>query len=67
MILSQIMALPKKQCFNFPSLNLQSKLFFAIFNFLLIAITLLKIIRILQAGGVLESSGPPLEDGHRDF
>ena len=27
MILSQVMAHPKKQCFDFPSLNLQSKLF----------------------------------------
>ena len=31
------------------------------------AITWLKIIQILQVGGVLESSGPPLDDGHRDF
>jgi len=31
------------------------------------AITWLKIIQILQVGGVLESSGPPLHDGHRDF
>ena len=23
--------------------------------------------QISQVGGVLESSGPPLEDGHRDF
>ena len=37
------------------------------FDFLSIAITWLKIIRILQVGGVLESSGPPLDDGHRDF
>ena len=26
MILGQVMGLPKKQCFGFPSLNLQSKL-----------------------------------------
>ena len=31
------------------------------------AITWLKIIQTLQVGGVLESSGDPLEDGHRDF
>ena len=31
------------------------------------AITWLKIMQILQVGGVLESSGPPLDDGHRDF
>ena len=31
------------------------------------AITWLKIMQILQDGGVLESSGPPLGDEHRDF
>ena len=31
------------------------------------AITRLKIMQTLQVGGVLESSGPPLDDGHRDF
>ena len=31
------------------------------------AITWLKIIQTLQVGGVLESSGPPLHDGHRDI
>ena len=31
------------------------------------AITWLKMFQISQVGGVLESSGPPLEDGHRDF
>ena len=31
------------------------------------AITWLKIMQTLQVGGVLESSGPPLDDGHRDF
>ena len=31
------------------------------------AITWLKIIQTLQVGGVLESSGDPFEDGHRDF
>ena len=41
--------------------------FLKIFHFLQIAVTWLKIIRILQVGGVLESSGPPLDDGHRDF
>ena len=33
MILSQVMAHPKKQCFDFPSLNLQSKLFWENFIF----------------------------------
>ena len=33
MILSQVMAHPKKQCFDFPSLNLQSKLFWEHFIF----------------------------------
>merc|ERR1712197_223229 len=33
MILSQVMAHPKKQCFDFPSLNLQSKLFWENFTF----------------------------------
>ena len=37
------------------------------FNFLPIAITWLKIIQIWQVGGVPESSGTPLTDGHRDF
>ena len=32
-----------------------------------IVITWLKIIQTLQVGGVLETSGPPLHDGHRDF
>ena len=41
--------------------------FLKIFHFLQIAVTWLKIIRILQVGGVLESSGPLLDDGHRDF
>ena len=31
------------------------------------AITRLKIMQILQVGGVLETSGPPLHDGHTDF
>ena len=31
------------------------------------AITLLKIIQTLQVGGVLESSGGPLNNGHKDF
>ena len=31
------------------------------------AITWLKMFQISQVGGVLESWGPPLEDGHRDF
>ena len=31
------------------------------------AITSLKIIQTLQVGGVLESSGPPFDDGHRYF
>ena len=31
------------------------------------AITWLKIMQTLQVGGVLESSGPPLDDGHRYF
>ena len=32
-----------------------------------IVITWLKIIQTLQVGGVLETSGPTLDDGHRDF
>ena len=32
-----------------------------------IAITWLKTIQSSQVGGVLESSGAPLADGHRDF
>ena len=33
MIISQVIGLPKKQCFDFPSLNLQSKLFWENFIF----------------------------------
>ena len=31
------------------------------------AITWLKIMQTLKVGGVLETSGPPLHDRHRDF
>ena len=41
--------------------------FLEIFHFLWIAATWLKINQFQQVGGVLESSGPPLIDGHRDF
>ena len=67
MIFSQVMAIPKNQCFEdllyFGTIILILKNFY----FLEMAITWLKIIQILQVGGVLESSGPPLDDGHRDF
>ena len=67
MIFSQVMTIPKKQCFEdllyFGTIILILKNFY----FLEMAITWLKIIQILQVGGVLESSGPPLEDGHRYF
>ena len=32
-----------------------------------IVITWLIIIQTLRVGGVLETSGPPFDDGHRDF
>ena len=35
--------------------------------FFLIAIIWLKNMQTLQGGGVLETSEPPLDDGHRDF
>ena len=61
------MAIPKNQCFKdllyFGTIILILKNFY----FLEMAITWLKIIQILQVGDVLESSGPPLDDGHRDF
>ena len=43
------------------------KIIFGNFYFLQIATTWLKIIQTLQVGGVLETSGTPLDDGHRDF
>ena len=61
------MAIPKNQCFEdllyFGTIILILKNFY----FLELAITWLKIIQILQVGGVLESSRPPLDDAHRDF
>ena len=47
--------------------KLSIKIIFGNFYFLWIAITWLKIIQTSQVGGVLESSGAPLPDGHRDF
>ena len=73
MILSQVMALPKKQCFEtFEDLlvfrtKLSIKTIFGNFCSLSIAKTWLKIIQTLQVGGVSESSGPPLHDGLRDI
>ena len=49
------------------SLKSNIKPIFGFFYFLETAITWLKIIQILHVGGVLESSGPPLDDGHRNF
>ena len=68
-ILSRVMALPKKQCFRILYFEQTwiSTGFFVIFNFLWIASTWLKIIQTLQVGAVLESTGPPLPDGHRDI
>ena len=47
--------------------KLSIKIIFGNFYFLYIDITWLKIILTLQVGGVLESSGDFLDDGHRDF
>ena len=67
MILSQVMTIPKMFCDNERFAKLPIKIIFGNFYFLEIAITWLKIIQTWQVGGVLESSGTPLEDGHRDF
>ena len=71
MIMSQVMTIPKNNvlrylmiCFVFGT-NLSIKIIFGNFYFLLIAIT--QNIQTLQIGGVLETSGPPLDDGHRYF
>ena len=70
MIMSQVMTIPKNNvlrylmiCFVFGT-NLSIKIIFGNFYFLLIAIT--QNIQTLQIGGVLETSGPPLDDGHRE-
>ena len=49
------------------SLKSNIKPIFGFFYFLETAITWLKIIQTLHVGGVLESSGPPLDYGHRNF
>ena len=43
------------------------KFFSGNFYILKIAITWPKIIQTSQVGDVLETSGPPFDDGHRDF
>ena len=47
--------------------NTSESSFFSKQYFFGIAITWVKIIQTLQVWGVLESSGPPPDDGHRDF
>ena len=67
------MTIPKKRCFAIMKellvfeTKFSIKIIFGNFYFLQIATTWLKIIQTLQVGGVLESSGDPLDDGHRDF
>ena len=60
------MGLPKKQCFDFPS-QIFNQNYFEILSYFEIGITLPKIIQTFQGGGVLETSGPPLDDGHIDL
>ena len=66
MLLSQVMAHPNKQCFYFTSLNLLSKLFLEIFIFFKLNCHNLAENHPKVTSWGLESSGPPLEDGHRD-
>ena len=47
--------------------KLSIKTIFGNFYFLYIDITWLKVILTLQVGGVLESSGDPLDDGYENF
>ena len=73
MILKQVMTIPKNWCFVIIKdllvfrTKLSIKTIFGNFCSLSIAKTWLKIIQTLQVGGVLETSGPPLHDGHRNF
>ena len=67
------MTIPKKRCFAIMKellvfeTKFSIKIIFGNFYILKIAITWPKIIQTLQVGGVLETSGPPLDDGHTDF
>ena len=67
MILSQVMAHSKKAMFLLPFSKSSIKIILGNFYILKIAITWPKIIQTSQVGGVLETSGPPLDDGHTDF